>query len=47
MIILNSEQGTEEWQTEKIGVIGGTRVKSIVTPATLNYPLRQKIWYTG
>lgn len=35
MIISNIEQGSEEWLEEKIGTIGGTRVKSIVTPAKL------------
>lgn len=35
MIISKSEQGTFEWLHEKLGVVSGTRIKEIVTPAKL------------
>jgi len=35
MIISKHEQGSYEWLQEKIGVVGGTRVSSIITPAKM------------
>lgn len=35
MIITDFEQGTEEWLQSKVGVVGGTRLKKIITPVKL------------
>lgn len=36
MIILEHEQGSQEWLDSRIGVLTGTRIAKIVTPAKLN-----------
>jgi hypothetical protein len=35
MIILNHKQGSDDWLESKIGILGGTRVKKIITPAQM------------
>ena len=35
MIISNNKQGSQEWLDEKIGILSGTRIKKIITPAKL------------